>query len=255
MIDLNAYVGRWPFGPVKPDTTSGLLRLMDRAGIERAAVTPFEALLYKDPMDANRLLARAVKNHGDRLLPFATLNPALPDWPGDLRAVTDLGARGLRLFPSYHGYALEDPPCGELLEAAAESGIPVQVVPAISDPRMHHPRAMAPSTPLAVIPVLLRRIARLRLCVLNASAAPIAKDLETLRRSRSFFRDIAWADGIACLDPLAQQYGRDALVFGSSMPLLPRESASYKLREIDWDDAAMAALTEANARRFLGEQP
>jgi hypothetical protein len=254
MIDLNAYIGRWPFGPVKPDTPAGLLRLMDRAGIERAAVTPFEALFYKDALDANKMLSRAVRGRHDRLVAFGALNPAYPDWETDLgRSLEGLELAGLRLFPSYHGYTLEDACCREFLAACAERNVPVQVVPAVSDPRMHHPRAAVPAASMAAVPGILNALPALRLCVLNANLAPIAQDLAALRASKDFFCDIAWTDGLACLDAVAGNYGLDSVVFGSSMPLLPPLSAQYKLKEVDWDAAQIHAVTIGNARRFLGE--
>lgn len=256
MIDLNAYIGRWPFGSVKPDTPAGLLRLMNRAGIERAAATPFEALLYKDALEANELLTKALRGKRDRLIPFGTVNPAYPDWETDLaHSLEDHEVAGLRLFPGYHGYALEDDCCRELMAACAERNVPVQIVPAITDPRMHHPRVAVPASSLAAVPQLLQALPGLRLCVLNAHLAPIAQDLDALRRSKRFFCDIAWTDGLACLDTLAANYGPGAVVFGSSMPLLPPLSAQYKLRETDWDAAKIEAATAGNARRFLGEAP
>ena len=39
MIDINAYLGHFAFRPLRYNTADELLRLMDRKGIERAAVS------------------------------------------------------------------------------------------------------------------------------------------------------------------------------------------------------------------------
>ena len=77
IIDVNAWVGHWPFRRLRHNTVQGLLRLMDRSGIDRAVVASIHGVFYRDAHSANEELARQVLRHRDRLIPFATLNPTL----------------------------------------------------------------------------------------------------------------------------------------------------------------------------------
>ncbi|MGD8237415.1 MAG: metal-dependent hydrolase, partial [Armatimonadota bacterium] len=112
LIDVNAYLGHWAFRELRNNTAARLVRLMDRKGIDLAVVSSASAILYKNSQAGNEQLARDTRRHGDRLIPFAVINPAYADWEHDLAVcVEDLGMRGLRLYPGYHNYALADASC------------------------------------------------------------------------------------------------------------------------------------------------
>ena len=103
LIDANAWLGHYPFRAVPDHTPDGLLRLMDRHGIEQAVVSSLHSVFYSDPHSGNEELARWVGPHRDRLIPCATLNPEYPGWERDLKQCCDeWNMRGLRLFPSHH---------------------------------------------------------------------------------------------------------------------------------------------------------
>ena len=102
IFDGNAFIGEWPFRRLAHNTGEGLLRLMDRHGVDKAAVSSLFALFYKDCAVANRRLAEEIKGRGDRLIPVGTINPAFPGWEDDLKECVELlGAKAIKLFPAY----------------------------------------------------------------------------------------------------------------------------------------------------------
>ena len=140
IIDANAYVGRYQFRRVdgEPDE---LIAQMDRRGVDRAVVSSFASLLYKNPHTGNEELAEAVAGHEDRLISVATLNPTYPAWEADLEeAVQELGMRGVKLVPAHHDYDLGDEGVVALLDRAVELDIPVIIAGALEDQRGRHPR-------------------------------------------------------------------------------------------------------------------
>ena len=74
--DINAHIGRWPFRTLPEFDEKGLLRAMDRLGIEKAAVCNTAGLFYKNAQAANEELFSRTKAHRDRLYPVMTLNPS-----------------------------------------------------------------------------------------------------------------------------------------------------------------------------------
>lgn len=52
MIDINCFVGHWPFRHIPYRTVADLRRLMARTQTHGALVTPLHALLYKDCLSA-----------------------------------------------------------------------------------------------------------------------------------------------------------------------------------------------------------
>ncbi len=72
-IDIHTHVGRYYWG--KDLTAEGLLKLMDKHGIERACILPLispEACLY--PQTTDDAIA-AAKKYPDRLIPFCVIDP------------------------------------------------------------------------------------------------------------------------------------------------------------------------------------
>lgn len=123
LIDVNTYIGHWPFRQLRHHTATGLLKRMDQHGIDQAVVGSIHGIFYKNAHPANEELAKAVRRHRDRLIPFATLNPVYPGWEDDLRrSAEDLELGGIRLYPQYHGYRLTDQAGLELVDAVTALG-------------------------------------------------------------------------------------------------------------------------------------
>lgn len=101
------------------DKTPGLLRTMDKAGIDISVVVPVLA--------PNEVVSRAVSKCEDRLIGFAYGFPHAECREELREAVTDLGLRGVKLFPVAHGLTLASPEYRPLLEEAENLGIPVMV--------------------------------------------------------------------------------------------------------------------------------
>ena len=257
MIDVNASLGEWPFGALRHNTPPALLRWLGAAGIERACVAPLEALLYRDIQQANARLYKAVQPYRDRLLPFYAIDPSGPDWQGDLRHCRrEWQAVGVRLFPSYHGYRISDACCIELFEVLEGAGLPVQIAPVISDPRMHHPRAHVLPASLEGLLDVVRRFPRLNVALLNVrvETEPALKDAAAVRACTNLFFDIAWVDGVGQVGNLVEKFGDEHILLGTNAPLMIPISALHKLRETDLSEAQVGRITGGNAERFLGAQ-
>ncbi|MGH2351138.1 MAG: amidohydrolase family protein, partial [Chloroflexota bacterium] len=121
LVDASSFLGEWPSRrlngsppPTQQRMVEQRLRLMDRLGIQRAAVALLDGAWLKDSGVANAELFAMVGQRADRFLPVYTLNPLFPAWAEQLgRCVQEHGlaaGRGaVRLYPSYHGYQLDDP--------------------------------------------------------------------------------------------------------------------------------------------------
>ena len=57
MIDVNAYLGHFAFRQLRNNTAEGLLRLMDRKRIERAAVSSAASITYRNAHSGNEEIA------------------------------------------------------------------------------------------------------------------------------------------------------------------------------------------------------
>jgi uncharacterized protein len=174
IFDANAHIGHWPFRQLHTTTVDGLLHMMDRAGIDRAAVAHTHAVFYRDAHAANAELHAALAPHRDRLTPLATLNPEYAGWRDNLaECVEEWGMAGLRLYPTYHRYDLAGDASSDLLAEAEAHGLPVSIPCGFEDPRQRHHLDTAPDLTEHPIAFAARRFPRVRFLITNAPLTTI----------------------------------------------------------------------------------
>ena len=129
LLDINAYVGHWPFKQLQYNTCSKLLERMNKFGVDVSVISNLNGIFYKNTQSANEELYDEIKSDKrfkDRFIPFAVINPIYAGWRDDFKTcVEKMGMKGLRLFPQYHDYEITDPSLIELVKMARDRGLPV----------------------------------------------------------------------------------------------------------------------------------
>src|SRR4029077_12610520 len=141
IIDTNVHLFDWPFRRLKYAGAQTLVAKLGRHRITQAWAGSYEGLLHRNLDGVNaRLAEEGGANGAGILIPFGTVNPALPDWEADVRRCHEQQRmRGIRLYPSYHNYTLQRPEVARLLRLAQERGLIVQLAVRMEDPRVHLP--------------------------------------------------------------------------------------------------------------------
>ncbi len=258
LIDTHTYIGHWGFRPLPWRDASGLLRAMDRHGIDQAWVSSASAILYRNSHAANEELHAEVSKHRDRLVPFAVINPTYADWEHDLAVCREeFGCRGVRLYPPYHRYTLRDQPCRELVEAAIASDLVVSVPHWVEDDRERSWLIAQPGiVPVADMAALAQAHPDGRFVFhygLGFTETPLGQRGAV---QAAYGLDIARLPVFVKeeLPTLLETIGPERLVFGSGMPLTSVEVPLFKLEVLDAPEAVMAQIRWQNAQRLLGGQ-
>jgi len=256
MIDTNVNLHRWPFRRLAGDDPADLVARLRAKGVTQAWAGSFEGMLHRDMAGVNARLAAACREHGPEfLVPFGCINPKLPDWQEDVRRCQeDHHMVGIRVYPNYHGYALDDPAFAKLLSLAANRNLIVQIELNVEDPRTQHPLMRVPPVDPAPLPDLLRRTPNLRLVLLNSRYAGEHQNgpLRELAQARNVYFDIATVEGVGGVARLIAATSLSRVVFGSHYPFFYFESALLKVREAGLPDDQARAVCEGNARALLG---
>jgi uncharacterized protein len=261
IIDTNVQLFDWPFRKLKYSRTDALVEKLRRHRITRAWAGSFEAVLHKQLDGANRRLAEECRTRGDGMLvPFGSVNPAWPDWEEDLRRCDEqYRMPGVRLYPAYHGYALDHPEFARLLAVAARRGLLVQVAIRMEDERVHHPTIDAPLVDASPLPDVLRQLPAAKVQLINSGPALRGRHVPALVRDTQTTFDIAAIEGNGgigrLIDGTHSSY-RDPvpverLLFGSHAPYFPCESALLKLFESPLRLEQLEKLMRGNAERLL----
>lgn len=126
LFDINACFGHWQYWDLCDSSSDDLIALMDGHGVERAAVLSLRGV-FIDWRQGNEETLFAARRYPDRLVPFATVSPFLGGDGDALHRAVDAGARGVRLFPSFHSYRLDSDFVDAICTAAAQRGVPVMI--------------------------------------------------------------------------------------------------------------------------------
>ncbi len=255
IIDSNAYIGNWPFRKIRYNTAEGLLRLMDREGIDRAMVGSLSSVFYRNAQVGNEELFQEVRGHEDRLIPLATINPGYPNWKRDFeRCRCDLGMKGLKLYPMVHGYELWDEPALRLIRWAAECGMPVVVPMRIEDERIQHGRVNVPQFTLEPLIVAIRRCPETPF-ILGAASWDMEKLADGVGpRQENFYIGISRLPAFCheMIPKLIDRFGVSRIVFDTNMPLDVPRCALLKVESLDLSEVDKQKIYGENMARILG---
>jgi len=248
IIDVNAYVGDWPFRPLRHRSPAAVRRALQEAGITRAVVSPLAAIFRQECTSANEELMRALRRRGEFFIPAPALNPAYPGWEGDLEAAIAVGAPGVRLFPNYHAYSLDEPGARAVVQRAAAAGIVVFVSLRMQDERHHHPRMMVPAVPLELVVGLASAVPEARIVVCMGRYA----EAEALLAAGNVWLDLSGVQGpVGCVELLAERFGADRLLMGTGAPLQYPLPAAAKIHASELPQAEREKILGGNAASLL----
>jgi uncharacterized protein len=220
LIDTHVYLGHWPLSHLSPATPTELVTLLRQAGVTQAWAGTFDGLFHKDVHAANMRLVDACRNAGDDfLIPIGSVNPTLPDWEEDIRRCRELFKMpGIRLHPTYHGYALDDSRFARLLEAASKRGLFVQLVVQMTNERPRHLTPRDSQVDLGPLSEIAPRVPHSPVIISNP--VRLADDLlkRLAMQMNTYFEFPRTADA-SVLRHLVGHVSADRIVYGSSAPL------------------------------------
>lgn len=252
IVDTHVYIGHWPHRRLPGEEPKVLIAALRQHSISHVWLGSFDGLFHKDVAAVNARLAETCSRPGNEvLIPFGTINPALPDWEEDIRRCHEtFHMPGIRLHPTYHGYTLADPRFSRLLELAAARGLIVQLVSWTEDERhlFLNPRP-AEVDPLQLVK-LAAAVPALKLVIANGCRTVADDAVRALLPLKQIYFDFARAATASDIRQLVAA-SRDRIVFGSCAPLHTFEPVAAKMEQAQLADDTLQAITSQNAERLV----
>lgn len=266
LIDINAYVGHWPFRPLRGNTMESLLQRMDIYGVDKTVVANLHGIFYKDTQAANEELDRLVRSNTafkERMIPFATINPVLPWWRDSINMCREkMGMKGIRLYPIYHEYEITDERCINLVKTARDMNMPVSIPLRMIDLRqrswldvnsvldLNHIATLVKEVPDAQYMVLDMRVGRGR---------STTKESEEILKKADILFDTVRSSGVPVtgyngesLNGLLKTYGKERIAFGTETPFTDYCTPFIRVSVFDEaNEATKNQIWSGNARRML----
>ena len=254
-IDVNAFVGNYPYRRVPGTSPEALLGAMHRVGIDEAWVTHLPGVFWRDPADGNAWLGEMTARH-ERLRPVPAVHPGIAGWEHVLSHATDAGAPAVRADPTFYGIEPAGGAMRALAAACGEAGLPLMLAVRFEDGRQRHPNDTAPEFPAAAVRALIRSHPRVRLVVTHADR-PFVEEVHfgsTPEEAVRIWWDISWIWGPPedHLQTLLGTVGATRFVLGTGQPLRLPENAGAKLDLLDSTAADRSAIESGNAQGLRG---
>jgi hypothetical protein len=245
MIDVNTWIGGYPFRHVPHPEAAVLARVVEREGLRGAWVGHLPSVWWRDPTPGNQELYEA-------LAPFPTLRPApaiRPDWPRWerlLRDAADRRAPAVRAYPMQWGMGPGDRNLERLGAACAEAGMVMVLTVRFEDLRQRHALDVAGDLTAAHVRAVVRAPRAPHLVVAHAGRElieEIAWSLTEAERARLWF-DFSWVWGPPedHLAILFRAIGAARFTYGTGWPLrlVQNPAANLALLPDDVRDARIA---------------
>ena len=247
MIDVNAYIGPYPFRYLPHPEPNVLVGVLAREGLDGAWVGHLPSAFYRDPAEGNTALFAALEPHAERLRPAPAIRPDWPGWERSLAAVVDRGVPVVRAYPPQWGIGPDDPGMRALCAACGEADVAFALTARFEDLRQRHWMDQAGDLTAAAIRNVARGNARTRIVVCSAGRGLIEEvhwGLTPEERELVFW-DISWVWGPP-EDELAilfRTMGPQRFVYGTAWPLRLAQTPRANLALLP-DDVAGRTLSD-----------
>lgn len=233
---------------VSDGTVAGLLRSMDRAGIDRSVVLPVSTR-EAQVATINRWIAGVPR---DRLIPFGTLFPGMKNVREEAARLAESGIPGVKLHPDYQCTDADDPVMIPIYEACREYDLLVMLHAGVD-------LAMAPpvrATP-EMIASVLDRFPGLRLVAAHLGGNLMPDAVMRFLSGRDVFFDTAYCVGEVPDDlfhALVRGHGTEKVLFATDHPWIEQPSSVARvLNSPVFTGSERRLLFGENALRALGE--
>lgn len=250
MIDVNTFLGTYPFRHLPHPEPHVLARVLGREDLTGAWVGHLPSAFHRDPRSANAELFEWVALAPKVLLPVPTIRPDWPRWRQELGQVIERGAVALRTYPQHWGYAPGDANMTALAQACAQASRPLILTVRFEDLRQRHNLDVASDLSAAHVRELARARTGARLIV-TAAGRELIEEVHwglTPEERSDLYWDISWLWGPPTddLSHLFRTMGSGRFLYGSMWPLRLAQGPRANLALLE-DDVASDQLADVRS--------
>lgn len=257
VIDMHAHMDRCgQFMCPGDPSAEGMIKVMDRVGIDRIAIAPNMAI-NSDIVEGNRRVLRAAEKHPERIIGLCTVN--FNRFDETRRSLDECFAtpyfKGIKLHPNFMNYFISDEKkMNEILDYAKEhKAFLISHTDARSYPGYQEPQ----SAPKDFEPYV-KNYPSVNFIIAHCGLTPEGyRDTEMLAMKYSnVFLDTTGFRFSNCwtVERCAKTIGSDQLVFGTDMPFNDVGSGLSRVVLADLPLEIKIKMLGGNALRIMGEK-
>lgn len=244
--DVNCLLGSWPFRKLYKNTLEDLKKVHEKNGITSGYVSSLSSIFYNDPFEGELELHEAIKDSGYKHI--LTINPLLPAFEEDIAQGIELfDIKGVRIYPYYHDYTLDNKYVDKLCSILAGTGLPLFLTFRLEDERMNY--MSSPRLPdTAEVAEFMTKHPKNSIVLIGIRYAE-AEALKDIINSRDnvHLDTSGLKDLLFVIEKILDLINADKLVYGSLHPLYCLKSTLLLVEKAQIDEAVREMILETNA--------
>jgi len=215
-VDINCYIGNWPFRKLRRNTIEDLQKIHMENNIEYGYISSLNSIFYNDPFEAEEDLHEAVKDTPYKHI--MTINPLLPEFEQDIdMGIREFNIKGIKIFPGYHGYSLQDESLERLCNILDDYGLPLFVAIRMEDERLNY--IMKPKQPSINEICNFIKNHNNTIIFLSMLYGELMACKDYIREAKNVFFDTSGIRNFLGIEKLLGTFNADKILYGSQFPL------------------------------------
>jgi predicted TIM-barrel fold metal-dependent hydrolase len=244
LYDASAWVGNWPFVPLRYNTQDALKKKLSEQGICKAILSSLDAVFSQDPTLCAQEILRADREF---FMPAPVTDLSRANWNECISWMDRNDVKIIKLLPNYHMYSLEEQ-IDKLVEETVKRDAVISVQVRMQDARGQYPLLQVKDVDVKELERVVKKYPDQKF-LLNGmymgEIRPFANmDNVRIETSALELNDV--------FRSLTEGYPQDRFVFGTHTPLFFPEGNLFKLGYASISDQEKNRIGRENLSRFLG---
>lgn len=252
-IDVNCLFGNWPFRKMYHNTLADLQQVHAKNNIRAGYISSLQSIFYNDPMEAEEDLYNAIQ--GTTYRQIFTVNPTLPSFTENIAyAVEQFHITGVRIYPGYHSFRLDDPCMKELYDVLRKFNLPLYVTLRMEDERLNYivtPRVVTMDE-LRGLPAFMPDVKLLYACILSGEVMEIKDTI--LNHPNVFIETSFFKAPAGCMELILNEISDENILYGSAYSINCLQSTLIQAESAQIPEASKAKILAENAENFFSKR-
>ena len=249
-IDINCYLGHWPYRKLYKNTFRDLIKIHKENGIAFGYVSSLNGIFYNDPFEGDEEVHEEIG--GTVYRHILTVNPTLPGWAEDIiKALDSYKIYGVRVHPGIHGYPLDHPDFYDLCNFLVKHGLPLFLSLRMEDERLLYLlKTKTPST--AELTRFIETHADLSVIMITVRFGELMQLNKTINKSCGVrFDTSGFKDRLFELEKLTDVFPAEKILYGSAYPLYCLKSTMFTVEKAAVGQSVKDMVLYGNAVRLF----
>lgn len=249
-IDVNCMLGQWPFRKIHKCTFADLINIHKENNIAYGFVSSINSIFYNDPFEGDMELHNIIKdtdyNH------ILTVNPTLPGFREDIeKAIRNFNIKGVRVYPGYHEYKLNNRSLLELCDILKHLGLPLLLTMRLEDERLDY--LFRPSIlPMEEVGAFLSDNEGLGVLLLTFRQEELIKIKDVILANAGIYYDTSGLKNyLFAVEKSLADFGYEKMVYGSLHPLFCLKSTYFSVEKAELEEPVKERILCKNAEKLF----